>query len=136
MLIKQIFCRHARQCISINVVKNGKPIFSDWYQPLKALIRNAANTHSANRTMSTIPPQLVVRPNGQLLIDDNLEIKITGLAKHQKTTLHAVTREGSSVFESCCCYTSDENGEVNLATHPSLSGSYTGLYSFLALVIF
>ena len=76
--------------------------------------------------MNTSAPQLVVRPDGHLLIDDKLEIKITGLAKHQKTTLHAVTRERNLVFESCCCYTSDDNGEVNLATHPSLSGSYLG----------
>ena len=82
--------------------------------------------------MSTSRPQLIVRPDRHLLIDEELEIRITGLAKHQKTTLHAVTREGNSVFESCCCYTSDDNGEVNLATHPSLSGSYSG-ESFLFL---
>ena len=75
--------------------------------------------------MSAIP-QLIVRPEGRLLMDDKLEIKITGLSKQQKTTLHAVSREGNSVFESCCCYTSDDNGEVDLATHPSLAGSYTG----------
>ena len=82
--------------------------------------------------MSTSRPQLIVRPDRHLLIDEKLEIRITCLAKHQKTTLHAVTRERNLVFESCCCYTSDDNGEVNLATHPSLSGSYSG-ESFLFL---
>ena len=76
--------------------------------------------------MATVPPKLIVRPDGQLLVDEKLEIIITGLAQHQKTTIHAVTRERDIMFESCCCFMSDENGEINLATQASLSGSYTG----------
>lgn len=65
--------------------------------------------------------------SNHLLIDDKLDIKITGLNKKQDVTLHAVTKEGGRMFESCCCFTSDGNGEVNLATQPSLGGSYTGV---------
>ena len=78
-----------------------------------------------HRTMSS-GPQIKVHPDGHLLVDDKLEIKVTGLPQHQKTTLHAVITEGGNVFESCSCYTADDNGEVNLATQPSIAGSYTG----------
>ena len=71
-------------------------------------------------------PKLSVQPEGHLLMDDALKLKITELDKQQKTTLHAVIQEGSSVFESCCCYVADDSGEVDLATQPSISGSYTG----------
>ena len=69
-----------------------------------------------------------MHPDGHLLMDDKLEIKIVGLNKRQAVTLHAFIKESSSVFESCCCFTSDENGEVNLVTQPSIAGSYTGIF--------
>ena len=78
-----------------------------------------------SRTITT-GPHLTIKPEGQLLIDDKLQLKISGLGKQQKTTVHAVINEGSAVFESCCCYTADDSGEVNLATQPSQAGSYTG----------
>ena len=77
------------------------------------------------RTMAS-GPHLTVNPEGQLLVDDKLELKICGLGRHQKATVHAVINEAGAMFESCCCYTADENGEVNLATQPSQAGSYTG----------
>ena len=61
------------------------------------------------------------------MIDSKLEIRIIGLNKRQAVTMHAVIKEDSRVFESCCCFTSDGIGEVNLATQPSLAGSYTGI---------
>ena len=70
--------------------------------------------------------RLMVNPCGHVMVDDKLEIKIVGLNKRQRVTVHAVTKEGNRVFESCCCYTSDGNGEVNLATQPSEAGNYTG----------
>lgn len=84
-------------------------------------------TTMLQRRTFTSGPQLTVNPEGHLLIDDKLELKISGLDRQQKTTLHAVVREGKSVFESCCCYTADDSGEVNLVTQPSLAGSYTGV---------
>ena len=77
------------------------------------------------RTMSS-GPKLSVQPEGQLLVDDVLELKISGLDKQQKTTLHAVIVEGRSVFESVCCFTADDIGVISLATQPSLGGSYKG----------
>ena len=78
------------------------------------------------KSMST-GPHLRIQPEGHLLMDDVLELKISDLDRHQKTTLHATIREGNALFESVCCFTADENGEVNLATQPSLEGSYTGV---------
>ena len=63
-------------------------------------------------------------------MDENLEIMILGLAKQQKATLHAVITEGRAVFESCCCFTSDDDGNIDLASHPSLAGSYTGMFKY------
>ena len=71
-------------------------------------------------------PILSVLPEGQLLVDDGLQIKISGLERQQKTTLHAVIMEGTSMFESFTCFRADDGGEINLATQPSLAGSYTG----------
>ena len=72
-------------------------------------------------------PHVTVKPDGHLLMDDVLELGISGLAKQQRVTLHASLKEGNAIFESCCCFTADEYGEIDLATQPSLSGSYTGI---------
>ena len=72
-------------------------------------------------------PHVTIKPDGHLLMDDVLELGISGLAKQQRVTLHALLKEGNAIFESCCCFTADEYGEVDLATQPSLSGSYTGI---------
>ena len=123
MLFKHTVIGHARQCV-LHMTKRNSLISSNLHHQ-----QFSFSKYRTIRTMSKrTTPELVIRPEGHLLIDDKLEIKVTGLAKHQRTTLHAVTREGNSEFESCCCYTSDENGEVNLATHPSLLGSYKGKY--------
>ena len=71
-------------------------------------------------------PHISVIPEGHLLMDDKLEIKISCLPKQRNITLHASIAEGGNVFESCCCFTTDDNGQVNLAAQPSISGSYEG----------
>ena len=91
--------------------------------------------HANQSQTMTGTPRLVVRPEGHLLMDENLEIMITGLAKQQKATLHAVIREGKAVFESCCCFSADDEGNVDLTSQPSLEGSYTGTFSTLSLRI-
>ena len=95
--------------------------------PSGATVCNITNKYSKMqmRTISS-GPTLSVLPEGQLLVDDGLQIKISGLERQQKTTLHAVIMEGTSMFESFTCFRADDGGEINLATQPSLAGSYTG----------
>lgn len=125
MTLGRLICNNLRQG-SLTSFRNGTS-----YPISRSLPQHLADTlnrqKQVTRVMSTLP-QLVVKPEGQLLVDDKLEIKITGLRKHQKITLHAVIRDSSGVFESCCCFTADDKGEVNLATQPSLRGSYTGTH--------
>ena len=86
------------------------------------------------RTMSS-GPQIKVIPKGHLLMDEKLVIKISGLTRQGDITLHAAITEGGNVFESCNYYTADGNGEVNLATQPSVAGSYKGTPTVLFLRI-
>ena len=114
-----------------------------WAQYIHASVGQRIPRHTtstrlchANQSKTMIgTPRLVVRPEGHLLMDENLEIKITGLAKQQKATMHAVIREGKAVFESCCCYSADDDGNVDLTSQPSLAGSYTGTFSTFSLRI-
>ena len=69
---------------------------------------------------------LTVHPEGHLLMDEPLKVKINRLNNQQTVTIHATIKEGGIVFESCCCYMADDNGEIDISTQPSLSGSYTG----------
>ena len=91
------------------------------------------------RTMSS-GPRIKVIPEGHLLMDDKLEIKLSGLPRQGNVALHAAITEGGNVFESCNCYTADGNGEVNLATQPSVAGSYKGtptiLFHWITLNVF
>ena len=93
-----------------------------------ATVYNITNKQYSKMQMSTKSsgPTLSVLPEGQLLVDDGLQIKVSGLERQQKTTLHAVIMEGTSMFESFTCFRADDGGEINLATQPSLAGSYTG----------
>ena len=122
MHVNQRLCSFARLCIYKTVIKCSSTsvlLAAAPHTPYQGAAR------MFQRAMSS-GPQLSIKPQGHLLVDDKLEMKISGLGKQQKTTLHAVIKEGSNVFESCCCFTADNNGEINLATQPSLAGSYTG----------
>ena len=78
---------------------------------------------------------LTVEPEGHLLIDEPLKVKINGLNNQQTITIHATIKEGGIVFESCCCYMADDSGEIDLSTQPSLSGSYTGTCTHLKYIM-
>ena len=108
--------RRITQCLSTSLTVRKPTLFGSLNYPRWRELR---------RVMST-EPHVTVKPDGHLLMDDILELGISGLAKQQRVTLHASLREGGAIFESCCCFTANEYGEVDLATEPSLSGSYTG----------
>ena len=108
--------RRITQCLSTSLTVHKPAHFGRLNYPRWRELR---------RVMST-GPHVTIKPDGHLLMDDVLELGISGLAKQQRVTLHASLKEGNAIFESCCCFTADEYGDVDLATQPSLSGSYTG----------
>ncbi|XP_060551670.1 acyl-coenzyme A amino acid N-acyltransferase 1-like isoform X2 [Ruditapes philippinarum] len=72
-------------------------------------------------------PEIAFKPNGHLLVDDRLEIKIDKLDSNQKVTVYAYLEEEKKTFESCGCFTADKQGIVNLGRQASVSGTYTGV---------
>lgn len=62
------------------------------------------------------------------LVDEVISISVRGLDKHQKVTIRAEIIEKGLVFASTGCFVADQNGDVDVQTHASASGTYTGQY--------
>jgi hypothetical protein len=60
------------------------------------------------------------------MFDTPVVITASQLAPKQKVTIQAKTDHASGKFESCGRFVADNNGNLNLATDPSISGSYEG----------
>lgn len=60
------------------------------------------------------------------LVDEVIKIAVTGLHRRQQITVRAEVIEKSQVFAGSGCFVADDNGIVNLSTHPSVCGTYTG----------
>ena len=75
---------------------------------------------------TNMAPQLTVLPTRHLLVDDSLKITLTGLTRQQAVTVHSLLDEEGKKFESYSWFKADEDGKVDLSTHQSLEGTYTG----------
>ena len=71
-------------------------------------------------------PEIAFKPNGHLLVDERLQIKIDKLESNQKVTVYAYLKEEKKTFEACGCFIADKQGTVNLGRQASTSGTYTG----------
>ncbi len=68
-----------------------------------------------------------VPPNGAF-IDENIRIRLTGLAPHQKVRIHATTEDDENRrWSSEAQFRADANGEVDLGAHEPTGGSYRGV---------
>lgn len=62
------------------------------------------------------------------MFDEPIQVKVAGLKSRQVVTMRArSTDEKGVVFSSSATYEADGNGEIDLVSDPSLSGSYTGV---------
>jgi dienelactone hydrolase len=68
-----------------------------------------------------------VPPNGAF-IDEDVTIRLSGLAPHRKVCIHATTEDDENRrWSADAQFRADARGEVDLATHESTAGSYRGL---------
>lgn len=68
-----------------------------------------------------------VPPNGAF-IDEDLRIRLSGLAPHQSVRIHATTEDDANRrWISHARFRADARGEVDLTTHESTGGTYRGV---------
>lgn len=79
-------------------------------------------------THKNMVPKVTVTPRGQgrLLVDDKLQVTVTGLEQKQPVTLHSILVEEGKKFESVSLFEADGEGKVDLMKHRSLGGTYEG----------
>ena len=67
----------------------------------------------------------------QTLMDEHVSIKVAGLQPNVKVTVIASTSvsvaRGQAMFFSYAYYSSDDNGDMDVSTMPSVGGSYSGI---------
>ena len=79
----------------------------------------------SNADRSISPITIAVAPR-QALVDEQVDIRLSGFAPHQRITLHAQMHDDSNgVWESDATFTSDDRGRVDVGTQRPLSGTYT-----------
>ena len=62
------------------------------------------------------------------LVDDKVEIRVSGLEPNQHVTLQArIVGEKGDVFESHAHYIADKDGGVDVCRDSSFGGSYSGV---------
>lgn len=83
---------------------------------------------------ASMPPQERKRtvhfevPLGGAFIDEDVRIRLSGLAPHQRVRIHATTEDDDNRrWSSDARFRADGNGEVDLAAHESTGGTYRGV---------
>ncbi|XP_061587834.1 acyl-coenzyme A thioesterase 1-like [Cololabis saira] len=72
--------------------------------------------------------RLRLLPSARCLLDEPVQVKVSGLTSGQVVTIRArSTDERGVVFTSSATYKADGGGEIDLNIHPSLSGSFVGV---------
>ncbi|KAL3882106.1 hypothetical protein ACJMK2_028477 [Sinanodonta woodiana] len=71
-------------------------------------------------------PELHIAPEIGL-IDEIIQIQVTGLQPYQNVTIEASVEENNARFESWATYNADKNGNVDLSRDQALSGTYSGI---------
>jgi dienelactone hydrolase len=94
-----------------------------WYKAALMLPR----TGSQSRTEPQENIRFDVPPNGAF-IDEDIRIRLTGLAPHQKVRIRATTEDDENRrWSSEAQFRANAHGEVDLATHESRAGTYRGI---------
>lgn len=71
--------------------------------------------------------QFELPPNGAF-IDEDIRIRLNGLAPHQKVRIRAITDDDENRrWSSEAIFRADAHGEVDPATHESIAGTYRGV---------
>ena len=65
-----------------------------------------------------------VKPD--VLLDETLDISVTGLAADSKITMRLYLKQTKAEFEACGQYIADSKGQIRLNEDPSVGGSYYG----------
>lgn len=107
-----------------------KPILTYFSKTKRAFSKlfEVCNRKSQLRTFSIATSTEVFIEAPVSLADEVLDIKIKGLPRKQNITLQAkLVDDSSKEFESHAFYQSDKDGEVHLASQPSMGGSYSGV---------
>lgn len=88
------------------------------------------NLNSLSRHESVTPTahgEIVAKPR-QSLVDEKIDISVKGLSPGQPITLTAkLTGDSKEGFDSYGHFVADEAGNVYVAEHPCLYGTYTGI---------
>jgi len=82
---------------------------------------------SKPKSVSLTHSEIVVKPQ-QSLVDEKIDISVKGLSPGQPITLTAkLTGDSKEQFESYGHFVANEAGNVYVAEHPCLYGTYTGV---------
>lgn len=71
-------------------------------------------------------PIISVEPD-DALIDQEIDIKVKGLANKQLVTLHSTVNENGARFGAYGCYIADSSGQVDVQKDLCHTGTYTGI---------
>lgn len=78
----------------------------------------------SNADRSISPMTITVAPE-QALVDEQVSIRLSGFAPHQRITLRAQMHDDSNgLWKSHATFTADHQGRVNVGTQRPLSGTY------------
>ena len=79
-------------------------------------------------TLGTIhpAPTISLTPSA-ILVDEPVSIRLSRLLKDARVSLHAQMRTAFGTVTSFAIFQTDEQGVVDLATQPSLGGTYEGI---------
>lgn len=81
-------------------------------------MRNDVEHHPASATITVVPRHA--------LVDEQVDIRLSGFAPHQLITLHARMNDDiNGLWESHATFTADSQGMVDVGTQQPLSGTYT-----------
>lgn len=80
----------------------------------------------ANVLAETSRPQIIITPH-EALMDQKVNIRLVNFIPGQIVTLHTRLNYQGNQWTSHATYQVNKNGMIDLATEPSLSGSYQGI---------
>ena len=74
-----------------------------------------------------------VKPD--VMLDETLDIAVTGLAAESKITLRLYLKQTKGEFDSHGQYIADCNGQIRLNEDPSVGGTYYGKYVHVLMAL-
>ena len=80
------------------------------------------NTKMANQYEAMVS----INVKSDVLLDETLDISVTGLAADSKITMRLYLKQAKAEFGAHGQYIADYNGRIRLTEDPSVGGSYYG----------